>query len=104
MQFVTNSESFVVGGNKYGSDTIILFTEHHWPGMVGEDYQTTEARIIAGDFVKEIGYAEAKNYYNSFKDCKDLRISFWRWVKSMSPEAVSEESERSTQQAISKVI
>jgi hypothetical protein len=104
MLHVTNTESFVVGGNKYGSDAVIVFTEHHYPGMVGEDYQFTEARIINGDSVKQVEYDEVKKYYNSFKDCKSLHINFWRWMKSMSPEAEAEESARSTQEAISKVI
>ena len=90
-----------------GKDILISFHHKEFSGYVGESHYVTECYETNFKTLetKELSYMEVKAIYNSMEGfCKAQRIEFWRNMNHMSPKAIQEECERSTTEAISRVI
>lgn len=91
----------------------VLFEVHAEKGMVGEDLTQVSATLFIftyNKYKKEwvwlnrgVGYEELKAIYKGIKGKKD-RLDFYRWMKSMSPEAVQQRNEVELADAIRRVI
>lgn len=99
---VFESRSFVMGDGM-----VVVFTRNEQSGIVGEDYEWTEAHGFfpmkpeAG--VCRIAHSVLRKHYYQQVQGKEERIDFWKWMKSMSPEVRAEEAERSNRQALALV-
>jgi len=86
----------------------IVFRETGFSGMVGESCSIIEAFLISpwgktNSETKSMEYEELRGLYKTIEGRK-ARISYHRWMSSMSPEGIRNRAEAETSDAISRVI
>jgi hypothetical protein len=88
-----------------GEYEIISFHHYVIDGMVGEDVNIREAKLInfEDNSIKDLTYEDLKVYYRAI-ETKQERIEFFYLMKPFSPKEMDKELEEEIQDAIRRVI